>query len=693
MLIIKNNQTVQEILLELKDLSRTKNELRIIVESLPESLDTEIGLDHFLYMLINYPRPIQWVCADGRIFERFQLRGINVEKFNTFSNKTSRALAEIDRLAGNHSTESSSQVISLENTFLNPDSFKRNLNINPIFQKTDTAKNDQSNLIVSGEHHIQNLDLPKQTLLVSKNNSKTLDFASAKTEPIILPVAQTPQNIEIEEEVPIQQEIVKIDPSLELIEIPDNEEVFDLEAEKKSYYQPPSSRQDLDRVRSKIIASKAVLSSINEPNLKIEKPYEPKENIGNLISDQFDHILSLDEPENQPKKANQTKKPTETIKVRMSFWNPIRFVYLFSFVLVVILGGVGLILGLPTVAYTIQVTPEKKENQALFTFEKNFLTQQNYKFDLNAVTDSTGTVSTATSRAKGKVRLLNKTGNNMELTLSKFYLAKDNARYNPVYDSTQVQSISVPSKNNLSGPIVEIEVENGNSDNSGNFDVTEGEELRPVNLQGVPLGPNFTSVVSEAITSNKSQTNKTVAEGDLRTLRSTIESNLLNEKQNKLSEIDNKKYIANINWSTNIESEFNADHKLGDPADKVSMSAKVSSDLYFLDKKLLVDQILGREPTADQVTKIEISNGETAWNKDTQKLSLEVKYIYTLKNDVSKDKLKEIAQNSGMDTTTASSKIKEAYPRISDVKTSVSGIPVPFSPRIEVEVVQNSFSE
>ena len=690
MLIIKNNQTVQEILSELKDLSRSKNELKIIVESLPDSLNTEIGLDHFLYMLTNYPRSIAWVSDDDKIFERFKLRGIDIQRFNSFSNKTNRALAEIDRLSTNQIGENTSQIISLENTFLNPDSYKRNLSINPIFQHDKSKKS------------FPEIEPEKPYLIdqANKKFSRSLDFAVVKTEPIVLPVAQNLKKLVLANEnvgnLHRSDHLDQNDYSeknIELIELPDNEQVFDLEPSKHSYTKPVL-RQDLERVRSKIIASKAVLSSINEPIKKPALTQDSSPHLGNLISQQFDHILKLEEPE-ESQRGNQSKNGQilDSIKVNLGFWNPLRYVYLLSFGLVAILATIGIALGLPTVAYTIQVTPEKKENQALFAFEKNFLTQQSYKFDLNSISDTSGTISTATSRAKGKIRLLNKTGKNMELSLSKFYLAKGDNRYNPVFDSTQVQTISIPSKNNLSGPVVEIEVENGNGDNSSNFDVPEGEELKPVNLQGVPLGPNFTAVVSEAITSNKAQTNKTVAESDLRTLRSTIESNLLNEKQNKLSEIDNKKYISNINWTTNIESEFNADHKLGDPADKVSMTAKVSADMYFLDKKTLVDQILSRESAAEQITKIEISNGETAWDKNAQKLSLEVKYIYTLKNDVSKDKLKEIAQNSGLDTTTASSKIKEAFPRISDVKSSVSGIPVPFSPRIEVEVVQNSLGE
>ncbi len=766
MLIIKNNQTVQEILSELKELSRVKTELKIIIESLPESLDSEIGLDHFLYMLTNYPRPIAWVTDNEYIFGRLELRGFKVKKFNAFSNKTSQTLAEIDWWAGQESVDEKNtnsshfQSINLENTFTNHGTHKRHLNTNPIFEQSHKPEKSDSNrhnyledpksVNLSHENNFQKADqnfsitqsnYDKNELSSSKlqeipNNNglthspsllvphsaagrlnlndtskavpaKTLDFIPQKSLPIkpatefldgsvdsSAKVAQTPPELKFR------------NGELELIQVPEIEISEALQNSilgKVGKTGNTAGRPDLERVRSKIIASQEVLASINQAaaqpktleNFKSSQIATQSDSFSDLISDQFELISDLSKPKLASRQnSTQVKKPQSTtkkpIKINFGFWNPLRYIYLFSFGLVVVLSVVGITLGLPTIAYTIQISPEKKENQALFSFEKNFLTQQNYKFDLASTADTTGTISTDSSRARGKIRLLNKTGNNIDLNLSKFYLLDGDNRYNPVYDSTQVQTISIPSKNYLSGPIVELMVESGSSSNNQNFDLAEGKEMRPVNLQGVPLGPNFTGVVSEAITSNKSQSSRTVTDGDLRTLRASIESNLLNEKGSKLSQIDTAKYISNINWSTNIESEFNADHKLGDGADQVSMTARVSSDMYFLDKKLLVDKIIAREPKADQVTKIEISNGETAWNKDDQTLSLDVKYIYSLKNEISKDKLKEIAQNSGLDTTDATNKIKETYPRISEVKAAVSGVPVPLSPRIEVEMVQGN---
>jgi len=720
MLIIKNNQTVQEILAELKELSRVKTELRIIIESLPASLDSEIGLDHFLYMLTNYPRQIAWVTDDNYIFSRLELRGFTVQRFNTFSNKTSQTLAEIDRLSGydqnqNNSKEidpSSHQSINLENTFTNLGLKKRNLSVNPVFLTRQTAKKSEEHgygyLQYQNQQKTTVLDLNEPilnpTLKTEKlGSAKTLDFTPQKSNQIKLPVFQTLE-LQTKPDLSLASPINTAEQDntqLQLLKPEKVENRFDLVLKStNSTNDIVKNRPDLDRVRSSIIASQEVLASINQvakpknlENFKNSQIAIQKDSFNDLITDQFELISSLQDQTSSTVRDNNQFDPSQSfsknpIKINLGFWNPLRYVYLFSFALVVILSIVSIALGFPTIAYTIEFAPEKKENQTLFTFEKNFLTQQNYKFDLGSSADTTGTIATDSSRARGKIRLLNKTANNIDLNLSKFYLLSGDNRYNPVYDSTQVQNISIPSKNHLSGPIVEIMVESGSSSNSQNFELNEGTDIRPVNLQGVPLGPNFTAVVSEAITSNKSQSNRTVTDSDLRTLRASIESNLLNEKENKITQIDTAKFVANINWSTNIESVFNADHKLGDGADRVSMTARVSSDLYYLDKKLLVDKILAREPSAERVTKIEISNGETAWNKDDQKLSLDVKYIYSLKNDISKDKLKEIAQNSGLDTTQASSKIKETFPRISEVKAAVTGVPVPFSPRIEVEMVQ-----
>jgi len=679
MLVIKYNQSVHEILQELKDLSRFKGEMKILVESLPDNLDSEIGLDHFVYMLSNYPRPIIWVTDNDHIFERLQQRALNVQRFNSFSSKTDKILEEIDRLS-NFENQNSYQInvdqpslpsFNLESTFLNPESSRRLLNINPVFDKEPKVEESSK----------------YQAPALIESSSQANEYSYSK--PLDLLTSKKPvQNLQITLPV-FESSPSSANPSFSknnnIISSTQELEEFDLlDADEERSISSKSA--EISKMRSKIIASQEVLQSINQPVTA------PKENLTNLIINQLDHISSLENEEPKPK-ATQSQNDSPTLaEIKLGFWSPLRYLYFLSFGLVAILSAVGIALGFPTVAYTIQVSPEKKESDALFSFEKNQINTQNFKFNLSAKSDTTGTISTTSTRAKGKVRLLNKTGANLELTFAKFYLSKGDNRYNPVYDSTQVQTINIPSKNNLSGPIVEIEIESGNVQSGGNYNLKEGDELTPVNLQGVPFGPNFTAVVSQEVTSNSSQSNRTVTDGDLRTLRSTIESNLLKDKQSKASEIDGKKYVSNINWSTNIESVFNADHKVGDSADSVSMTAAVSSDIYYLDKKNLVDQILARESKADQVTKIEISNGETAWNKDTQKLSLEVKYIYTLKSDISKDKLKEIAQNSGLNTDDAVSKIKQTYPRISDVKSSVSGMPVPINPHIEVDVVQGGVS-
>jgi len=680
MLIIKNDQTIQEILQELKTLSVFKDELKILIETLPEALESEIGLDHFIYMLGNYPRQIVWISDNKEVISRLMTRNIHVQKFNSFSSKTDKILEEINRLSENSNQinhENNSQnhiapIFNLENTFLNPIFGRRETLLNTFEENT---VNDLTQIPVTPKLNLE------QIKLVS--NTETI-IGEPKTQeqlPIVANSASSTKKLDL---VSLKS-ISKIE-NLKNEETNSKKESADVNSSSpnpqtlnKSY-----QKNNFEKFRSKIIASKEVLESINNP---IAKP----ESIADLITNQLDHIddLSQNSPKTWSKVTTNNKKPN-IFEKSFGLLNPLKYVYILSFSLIGILGFVSITLGFPTVAYTVQINQEKKENQSSFSFDKNILNQQNFKFNLNAKTDTTGTVSTANFRAKGKVRILNKSASNMELVLSKFYLLKDDKRYNPVFDSTQVQTINIPSKNHISGPIVEISVESGNISNGGsNFDLKEDETLIPVNLQGVPLGPNLIAVVSEAISSNSPQTNRTVTDGDLRTLRSTLESNLLSEKQNKIAEIDSKKYISNVNWSTNIESEFNADHKENDPAPDLTMTAKVSSDMYYLDKKLLVDQILARESGADQVTKIEISNAESAWNKDSQKLTLEVKYILALKSDISKDKVKELAKESGLDTNKATSKIKETYPNISNIKASVSGVPVPISPRIEIEVIQN----
>jgi hypothetical protein len=667
MLVIKFNQTVHEILQELKDLSRFKGELKILVESLPENLESEIGLDHFVYMLSNYPRPIVWVSDNEHIFERLAQRALNVQRFNSYSSKTDKILEEIDRLS-NFENQNSYQIqveppnlpsFNLESTFLNPNTSRRILNINPVFENNSKAIEPVNQLPAP---------IIETTNQIEHSYTKSIDFSNVK---------KSSPNLEIKISSP--ESSVPNSNNHEDLSIAESE-YFDLDDDSDN--NTPNKSPDIGKMRSKILASKEVLQSINHPNVA------HKESVTTLIENQFDHIAGLENEKTSYQKSTVQNDAPSLSEIKSGFWNPLRYLYFLSFGLVAILSAVAIALGFPTVAYTIQVTPERQEKDALFIFEKNQINTQNFKFNLSAKSDTTGTISTTSTRARGKVRLLNKTSANIELTFSKFYISKGDNRYNPVYDSTQVQTINIPSKNNLSGPIVEIDIESGNVENGGNYDLKEGEELTPVNLQGVPFGPNFTAVVSQEVSSNTPQSNRTVTDGDLRTLRSTIESNLLKDKQSKIAEIDSKRYVSNVNWSTNIESVFNADRKVGDSADSVSLSATVSSDIYYLDKKNLVDQILSRESNADQVTKIEISNGETAWDKDAQKLTLEVKYIYTLKSDISEDKLKEIAQNSGLNTDDAVNKIKQTYPRVSDIKSSVSGVPVPINPHIEVDVVQ-----
>jgi hypothetical protein len=680
-MFVLNNQNLDEFFQELGDVSLTTGELGILIENLPVEIDSDISLSHLVFSLQNYPRKIVWFTNNQHVFEFFYKNRILIYKFNPNLNANNSRpdpiQTELDRqdISSNSSPHIYSNLVVSEPVYKTEqepkfENIAETEELDEIFNQDNLDQSTSKNLEITDTKQVHEDLANNQITHLEKEFSYSINYNLNSS----VFHSDTLQPPAIRLELPLAEK---------------NDLDFDIEDHEEDYsIKEDLPVQHLNKLRSSMLTSKQALESIN--NLELEPKILQESGLYDgtpsdrpafdLVSEQIKHLENL-QNKNSIKSAI---KNTRSIKLKS-----LNKVYLFSFALVSSLAAVVIILGFPTVAYTVEIQPRKEESTKTFLFEKAALRKQNSQFSLKSSTKATGTIDRPSSRAKGKVRLLNKTNNEITLETGQFYVEKDGQRYNLVTDTTRPTIIIIPPKNHLSGPIVEITVESASTESQTQ---TEGTEMIPRNLRGVPIGPNFKATVSETIQSQKNSGNKTVTESDLRTLRSSIESDLTEQKANKISDLEStKEYIAHSTWSNNLQSEFNFSQKIGDQADEVNVEAKISTDIYYISAKDLSDQILASEPNADKVVRTEISNSNTAWNNENQRLNLNVKYIFTLKSDLNTTKLRQIAQENGLNTNKTSTAMKQSSDTISDVKPQISGIAIPgVSPRVELEVVQSS---
>ncbi|GAB4149447.1 MAG: hypothetical protein OHK0017_13500 [Patescibacteria group bacterium] len=701
MLIIKN-QSLNEIFQELSELSLERKELGILVENLPPEIDGDVSLSHLIYTLRNYPRKIVWFTDNQQVFELFYRNKIPIYKFHSKVNKvdaitlelnrqaheiggSSTTLIDLDNTVNNvnaieslttQSTEKEVRPVISENVYEKPliEDYREHLSQNPSF---DTQADTTDSINISESEPVLNIKSsvePQEPLVASSINDLPV-FSFKKDATPIQPLNQN----KILLSKPESNEFTLDDdtPRVQMVQI-------DEEVQSNSESRDLSQELDFKRLRNKILASKEVLESINRAT-----NYNNPNRYFQLVDNQIEHIEKLQQQQSQ--NSTSDEKRNDTFRSNNSF----RWFNAFAYSFLVLVISAGIAIGFPTVAYTIEVQPERKEGQGTFNFERAGLRKQNFKFTLNAKGDATGTVTLESTRAKGEVRLLNKSGNEINLDSDSFYFEVGGKRYNPVFDSTQIRNVSIPAKNHISGPVVSLKIESSLAGTGTEFDLAEGTELIPRNLKGVPIGPNFTAVVSQEVKGNVQTGSKTVTDSDIRAVRSQIETSLSQEKELKVKEIEStKEYVSNASWSVNVESEFNTDHKVGDVADNVSITAKISADIYYISLKDLSDQILNSETKADQVVKTIINNSDKAWSPEAQKLSLETKYVVKLKTEISPQKIREIAEDNGLNTNQTTSEIKKTYEDVAIVKPQVTGIPVPgITPRIQIEVIQRNLNE
>ena len=361
----------------------------------------------------------------------------------------------------------------------------------------------------------------------------------------------------------------------------------------------------------------------------------------------------------------------------------------FLFLSTLFSGAVGLLAALvlfPNTVYTVSVTPAVREERIELSIPTTAFATQTVTLTEEASTLTSGSEGEEISRAVGRVEIVNRTGEAIELEQGQYYFETQGRRYVLLSNETLPPRITLPAQNQepvgLPVQATEAGVE---------FGLERGVELELLDLLGRPLCQDCVVRVSEQIQATEQVGNRFVTSADQEVLRSTIDSLIAQERANTYEQLGGSATIGNSGWFQNVESEYVFDHAVGESAEELTLKVEVQTELYYLPRTDLSAVLQKENPAAVSIRDIQLVDNQGTF-QNNEPISLTLLYRYEEETDLDREIIRERLED--LETPEAQASIQKDFPAVRRISKQNTGVAIPgVKPRINLNIVRTDAGE
>jgi|GEM_PF-1607448 len=707
------------------NLKLPNKEVLIFVDSLPPFMSTRIALSIFSYQINNYPKKLIWHTTDEEISKLLsdvgfvvqnltQVDSPNVKSSNVVSTDSQSANSELVMEAQAGVTTSISETT---NQFVSNQTSNSPKNHRPIKELTQASVATKiGELNTSTPTAKANWDNAASS---DKQSIKSVKTATQTGSSLVLVDSRARSLLEFKQKVRVSSSYTTNNTNQTL----GNSKPVNLEfggglkSTSQSKLVAQSISADNLSSDSKLEFSKQYVKDFNAWQSWLnDQKTTPKLNLDNLTKQtqyQFNKLLQEDKLYSNhdqdldqwlakirhTKQAIDSSKLTNStnskVNVQIVSFQPrarstkiVKRLYLFTSAVLSLLLFVLLLITLPTNVYTIKIDNPLIESSATISLPVSKFNKKTVSVTVSSTIESTGTREVETTNATGKVILVNASGNNISLTNGGFYLIKDGKKYKHEFDPNLPGIITIPARNDLNGPRIEVTVRAVNPGAGANL--PENTRFSIVNLKEQTLGNALFAISVTPIQNKELSGDRVVTQSDLDLLASLNQGKLAQEVGKELAKLRSENLFTDPDWYTMQITNSQADAKVGQVQPKVTLTTEAVVTLYFLSKDYLTQLVRDTNSEISQISDIVIKKYSGELSSLDNQISLDVFFSYNKKTQLDKNLIGQTLATQ-KDTSKAEELLKKQFPNIKKIEKREVGINIPIiAPKIELEIVENS---
>lgn len=335
----------------------------------------------------------------------------------------------------------------------------------------------------------------------------------------------------------------------------------------------------------------------------------------------------------------------------------------------------------PSSVYTLSVSPPIMEDQISLSIPVSAFSKQSVTINEESTKPTSGTENQETTRARGRISLLNEGSDPVVLAGSDYYFDYNSARYVMLSNQTLPESIVIPPQN--TEPIV-VDIQAANA--GVEYNIGQGERMEIYNLLGQQFCNACYAIAETSIEAVESDQTKTVSLADQDVLRNTVDSLVAQKRVETYIDLASQTAISDPAWYKNVDSTFVFNHGVGELASELTLQVDVNTNLFYLSKNELYSVLEQENESAAEIVDVELleTSGDFGGDGD---IDITLIYRYKLKTDLDKDKITKTLKQQEINE--AREIIQTEFPSVKRIAQEETGVSIPgVRPRVNVNIVE-----
>jgi hypothetical protein len=428
----------------------------------------------------------------------------------------------------------------------------------------------------------------------------------------------------------------------------------------KNQPDPNTPIQDLDNWMDRIQATRTALNSIKMGSVDDtyeEEPKKPFDPIGSFVG----LFTQKDQPQS--------------------------YYFMTSFFGLAVLIATLIIL-FPTNAYTLEVKAPTEDAISTISVPYSTFSKEQQRLNAEAKTQSSGTGTTDTERAKGGVDIFNFDSKVLQINEG-FSLERDGNKYILLPNPTLPKSFSVPANNDRNPLNITVQ----STQPGPEFNQSKNSEFVILDINGQKVCTKCRALASGDILSSGSENQKTVIEADYAVLRSAIDGKIAEARIAKLKETKEKRsadeIVTSLDWYMNESSPYNYTAEVGQVANEVSVKSSVTTDVFYLTKSSVDDLLKAINKDIDRVVSVKLENSEGRFDDARTDIKMKLSYTFSKKLNYDKTAIEKILK-TGLEIDKKRIEITGKYDSVLRIDEQKLGLRVPFiAPATDIKIIEN----
>jgi hypothetical protein len=342
---------------------------------------------------------------------------------------------------------------------------------------------------------------------------------------------------------------------------------------------------------------------------------------------------------------------------------------------------------LPAKVYTIELGSVSKESGAELSINVNDFSKTSNNLTANGEIQPRGTKEVPTDLSTGEVSLINDGSREVNLDNGLFRLVIDEKYYQVLPDNTLPRTFSIPTKVE-SSKILKFKIQATNP--GSEYNLPPNTQLDIVNLQGngKRVCSSCYAITLGEIKNSQISGQNIVTEYDQSFIIQSVEAKLASQRSEAIKNIQRSKVFTNEDWYKNVDSKYNFNTPLNEPADLLRLEASVVTDIYYLKQEQIENQLRGQNGSIRSFKDIAITDIQNN-PRNSDNIKLKVFYTYETENTCL-DKQKFLSKLSISDFEEAKKQILIDCPGVLNIEKRDVGINMPGIPsRVDLTVTSN----